>query len=117
MFLKKEGFHLNQVDLIQKIIATENQAQALAEHAKEEQENMEASIESEIDSLKKQYQNRADAYLKQLELTEHEKSAQRLKELDEKLAAKLSQVENIYQSRKEQWVDAIFDRIVGKAGG
>ena len=60
---------------------------------------------------------RADAYLKQLELTEHEKSAQRLKELDEKLAAKLSQVENIYQSRKEQWVDAIFDRIVGKAGG
>ena len=114
-FLHKGGIHLNQADLIQKIIAAEHQAQALAEHAKVQQENMEASIESEIEELRKQYQEKADAYLKQLQETQREKSAQYLETLDQRLQKKLDQVESIYQSRKDQWVEAIFDRIVGKA--
>ena len=114
-FLNKGGIHLNQADLIQKKIAAEHQAQALAEHAKVQQENMEASIESEIDGLRKQYQERAEAYLQKLQETEREKSAKHLEALDQRLQKKLDQVENIYQSRKDQWVEAIFDRIVGKA--
>ena len=114
-FLNKGGIHLNQADLIQKIIATEHQAQALAEHAKEQQENMEASIESEIDGLRKQYQEKADAYLQKFQEAEREKCEKHLEALDQRLQKKLNQVESIYQSRKDQWVEAIFDRIVGKA--
>jgi phosphoserine phosphatase len=108
---------LNQTDLIQKIIATEHQAQALTEQAKQQQENMEASITSEIEALRAKYQEEADAYLQKLTQSEHEKSAQHLQALDDRLAAKLQQVESVYTAQKDQWVQAIFERIVGKAGG
>jgi phosphoserine phosphatase len=108
---------LNQTDLIQKIIATEHQAQALTEHAKQQQENMEASINSEIEALRVKYQAEAEAYLQQLMQAEHEKSAQHLQALDDRLTVKLQQVESVYAAQKDQWVQAIFERIVGKAGG
>lgn len=116
MFLNKGGIRLNQTDLIQKIIAAEHQAQALTEQAKAQHEHMEESIDAEIAELRAQYQQQADSYLKQLEQTEREKSKQYLTNLDCRLASKLEQVESIYQSRKDQWIEAIFDRIVGKAG-
>lgn len=108
---------MNQTDLIQKIIAAEHQAQALTESAKHQQENMESSIEAEIAALRAKYQQDAEAFLQQLEHSEQEKSAQRLQELDDRLADKLRQVESIYEATKAQWVEAIFERIVGKAGG
>jgi phosphoserine phosphatase len=108
---------LNQTDLIQKIIATEHQAQALTEQAKKQQENMEASITSEIEDLRRKYQEEAEAYLQKLMQSEHEKSAKDLQALDDRLTVKLQQVESVYAAQKDQWVQAIFERIVGKAGG
>jgi hypothetical protein len=115
--LDKGGIHLNQNDLIQKIMAAEHQAQALTAQAKIQQDTMEDSIATEIEELRKQYEDQSQAYLRQLEQEEKEKSAQDLAVLDQRLAKKLSQVESIYESQKDQWVQAIFERIVGKAGG
>ena len=108
---------MNQTDMIQKIIAAEHQANQLTENAKSQSENMEASIQTEIEALRTRYQANADAYLERLEQAEQARSTRRLKELDDKLDSKLKQVEIIYQARKDEWIEAIFDRIVGKAGG
>ena len=108
---------MNQNDLIQKIIAAEHQAQALTETARKEQENMESSIQQEIAALRARYQAQADSYLQNLKQQEQEKSAQYLSELDLRLQAKLTQIDSIYSAQKDAWVDAIFERIVGKAGG
>ena len=113
----KEGFHLNQNDLIQKIIAAEHQAQALTENARQEQENMESGIQQEIAALRARYQAQADSYLENLKRQEQEKSAKYLSELDLRLQAKLAQIDSIYAAQKDAWIDAIFERIVGKAGG
>ncbi len=107
---------MNQSDLIQKIIAAEHQAQALTESARNQQENMEASIDGEIRALEQRYQDHATEYLRQLEQAEQARSDKRLQELDHRLQEKLSQVESIYQAKKDEWVDAIFERIIGKAG-
>ncbi len=107
---------MNQSDLIQKIIAAEHQAQALTESARNQQENMEASIDGEIRVLEQRYQDHATEYLRQLEQAEQARSDKRLQELDHRLQEKLSQVESIYQAKKDEWVDAIFERIIGKAG-
>ncbi len=108
---------MNQTDLIQNIIAAEHQAQAMTQQAKAAHENLDASIAAEIDALQKKYQADADAYLQQLEQTEHENSAQYLTSLDSRLAAKLEQIETIYKEQKDQWIESIFERVVGKAGG
>jgi uncharacterized protein HemX len=108
---------VNQNDLIQKIMAAEHQAQALTAQAKIQQDTMEDSITAEIADLRKQYEDQSQVYLQQLEQEEQKKSAKDLAALDQKLAEKLSQVEGIYESQKDQWVQSIFERIVGKAGG
>jgi uncharacterized protein HemX len=78
---------------------------------------MEDSITAEIADLRKQYEDQSQVYLQQLEQEEQKKSAKDLAALDQKLAEKLSQVESIYESQKDQWAQSIFERIVGKAGG
>ena len=108
---------MNQNDLIQRIIATEQQAQALTAGARREQENMESNIDAEIAALRARYQAEADQYLNSLRQREQEKSVQYLSELDTRLQTKLAQIDSIYSAQKDAWVNAIFERIVGKAGG
>lgn len=108
---------MNQTDLIQRIIAAEHKAQALAGAAKQEQADMEKNIDAEIAEMRRRYEQNAETYLQELERKEQEKSARELDALDKRLNAKLSQVENIYLSQKDAWINAIFERIVGKAGG
>lgn len=108
---------MNQNDLIQKIIATERQAQALTVDARSQQENIEKSIDDEIAALRTQYQEKAEHYLDTLRQREQEIRVQHLSELDVRLQTKLTQIENIYSTQKDAWVNAIFERIVGKAGG
>jgi molybdopterin converting factor small subunit len=107
---------LNQNDLIQRILATEQQAKALTAEARTAKENLESNMDAEIEALRQKYQQEGEEYLETLRQQEHEKSRSHLEDLDARLQAKLSQVENIYQSQKDTWVDAIFARIVGKAG-
>lgn len=108
---------MNQTDLIQRIIAAEHQAQALAGAAKQEKADMEKNIDAEIAEMRQRYEQNAEKYLQELEQKEAEKSAKELDALDKRLNAKLSQVESIYLTRKDEWINAIFERIVGKAGG
>ena len=107
---------MNQTDMIQRIIAVERQANSLTDSARAEKDNIDANIQAEIDRLRANYQENAEAYLARLEKAEQAKSASRLKELDERREKKLSQVEVIYAAKKDEWVKTIFDRIVGKAG-
>lgn len=108
---------MNQTDLIQRIIAAEHQAQALAGAAKQEQADMEENIDAEIENMRQQYETNAENYLRALEAKEQEKSAKDLEALETHLQSKLSQIESIYASQKDNWINAIFERIVGKAGG
>lgn len=108
---------MNQTDLIQRIIAAEHQAQALASAAKQQQADMEKNIDAEIAEMRQQYEQKAEQYLHDLEQKEQEKSEKELDSLDKRLKEKLAQVDSIYASQKIAWIDAIFERIVGKAGG
>lgn len=108
---------MNQTDLIQRIIAAEHQAQAITGEAREQYENMDKSINAEIEALRQTYGTNAEQYLREFEASEREKSAQRLKELDAHLAEKLEEMESSYAANKDLWAEMVFERIIGKAGG
>ncbi len=113
----KEGFPLDQNDLIQRIIATEHQAQAITEGARAEHANMDANIEAELAALRTRYQEEEAAYLGALRQKAETESAARISALEQRLQKKLAKIESIYSTQKDNWVEAIFDRIVGKDGG
>ena len=108
---------MEQNDLIQRILATERQAQAITESARSEHENMDARIDEELAALKLRYTQEADAYLDSLRKKAEAESSQRLAALSSRLEEKLAQIENIYSAQKETWAENIFQRITGKDGG
>lgn len=108
---------MNQTDLIQRIIAAEHQAQVLASSAKQERADMEKNIDAEIAEIRKRYETNAENFLRELEQKEQDKSTKDFEALEARLQTKLSQIESIYASQKDNWINAIFERIVGKAGG
>ena len=108
---------MDQNDLIQRIIATERQAQAITESARTEHANMDEHIAAELETLRQRYQQEADAYLGALRQRSEDECAQRMAVLERRLQEKLTQIESIHSAQKDAWVEAIFQRIVGKDGG
>ena len=106
---------MNQSDLLQNILAMDQQAQALTEDAKAQSQNIDASIESEIEALRTRYETNAAHYLSRLEESEEKRCSRQLQALDERNAERLRQMEKIYQAEQEQWAQTIFERIIGKA--
>ena len=108
---------MKQNDLIQNILSVERKANALTEEAILRQENMDEAIEGEIQAIRERYDREADSYLQKFEQTQRAAHDRRMQELDARRIRKLRQVEDIYASHREEWVESIFRRIVGKAGG
>ena len=113
----KEGFPLDQNDLIQRIIATEHQAQAITQNARSEHAHMDERIDAELAALRQRYAREEERYLETLRQKAEAESTQRLTVLEQRLQEKLSQIESIYSTQKDNWVEAIFRQIVGKDGG
>lgn len=108
---------MDQNDLIQRIIATEHQAQAITEAARAEHENMDANIEAELAALRARYAQEEADYLTGLRQKAEAESAARISALEQRQQEKLAQIESIYSTQKDNWVEAIFNQIVGKDGG
>ena len=107
---------MNQNDLIQSILSAEHQARSISEEARVQRDNMESSIQQEIEELRQRYTQTAEAHLQRFEANQREQSQRRLAALDLHREANLQKVENIYKANRDEWIDAIFQRIVGKAG-
>ena len=108
---------MNQAELFQKVLATDRQAQAIAQDAKRAQETLDESIEAEIQAMTRDYEAAAQQELQQLQASEQEKSSRQIAQLDQRLQEKLHQVDSLYAAKKEEWVDTIVARIVGKEPG
>ncbi len=108
---------MNQAELFQKVLATDRQAQAIAQDAKRAQETLDERIEAEIQAMTRDYENAAQQELQLLQASEAAKCSCQLQQLDQRLQEKLHQVESLYAAKKEEWVDTIVSRIVGKESG
>ena len=104
------------MELIGKVLATDRQARAMAQDAVQAEEGLEAAVTREISQLEQDYQAKADQQLAALRTAQQEQCQQQLDALDQRLQQKLSQVESLYAAKKDEWVDTIVQRIVGKAG-
>lgn len=113
----KGEFSLNQAELFQKVLATDRQAQAIAQDAKHAQETLEEDIASRIQAMTQEYEAAAQRELSALQASEQAACSRQLQLLDQRLQEKLHQVDSLYAAKKEEWVDTIVARIVGKETG
>lgn len=105
---------MNQAELFQKVLAADRQAQAIAQDAKHAQETLEENIAAEIQAMTHAYEAAAQKELSDLQASEQAACSRQLQILDQRLQEKLHQVDSLYAAKKEEWVDTIVARIVGK---
>ncbi len=110
-------FSLNQAELFQRVLAADRQAQAIAQDAKHIRETLEEDIASSIQAMNREYEAAARQELSALQASEQEKCSRQLRQLDRRLQEKLRQVDSLYAAKKEEWVNTIVSRIVGKETG
>lgn len=100
-------------DLIMKIIDIEAKAQQIIKDAKEADENLDADIAKESESLRLDIENKAAAKAETIRQTETNEAEKEIEKIREKTRSDISELERKLGSMKENWVDAIVKNIVG----
>ena len=100
-------------DLIMKIIDIEAKAQQIIKDAKEADENLDADIAKESESLRLDIENKAAAKAETIRQTETNEAEKEIAKIREKTRSDISELERKLGSMKENWVDAIVKNIVG----
>ncbi len=101
-------------DIIKRIINIEEKAQKIIEDTAQEEKNFEKNLQEKIDHLHQDILTRADAKIESLNSQEDSGDAQaesKLRALAEKSAAHMR---GIYEQKKDEWVETIFQGIVGR---
>lgn len=103
---------MEYIDLVNKIVAAEHSAKEITREAKDRETSLDADLGRETAEMRTAYMARAKRRVAQVRQTEQESARESIAALDEKLRGTMDAVEAAYARRREEWVDALFSRIV-----
>ena len=106
---------MEYMDLVGRIVAAEQNARALVQEAKEQEQSLEADLEQEISTMRETYMERARHRVEEVKKTEVALAKEDLARWDRKREQTLAAVESSYARHKDFWVDVLFRKIVGGA--
>ena len=93
---------MEYIDLVNRIISAEHSASALAQEAREKQASLDADLE------------RAQRRISIVEETEAQLAAESMAAVDARLSHAMEALEGAYRAHQQEWVDALFARVVGQ---
>lgn len=106
---------MEYVELINQIVAAEQSASQLAQEAQDRQAGLDQDLAQETADLRERYMARAKRRVGIVEETETAQARESIAQLDQRLQHSLDELNRAYETHREQWVDALFARIVGTA--
>jgi hypothetical protein len=101
-------------DIIKRIINIEEKAQQIVENTAEEEKDFELSLEDKVEKLHREIQAKADTKITELNLQESAGDAKEETRLRTSAQQSAAFMQQLYQQKKEQWVEGIFQAIVGR---
>ena len=104
---------MEYMELVNRIVDAEHSAKEIVREAREQVDSMEQEVRQETAELHQQYMARARRRVEQVEQTEAQAAEEAITQLDGKLAQAMASVESAYEKNRGQWVDALFEMIVG----
>ncbi len=100
-------------DMISKIIEMDRKAQGLSDEAQQSRADYESEILRTKEKIKSDYLERAKERIRINRQAAQKKTDEQLQVIRERSAAAISSLEAMEESRHEEWVQAIFDRVIG----
>ena len=100
-------------DILNEIIHAEHAAQGIYNEALRSQADFDAVLQRRSDELREEYYAEADSETAEYEAAAVKASEEALAELEQELKAELEHVRALYESRRDDIVERLFERVVG----
>lgn len=104
---------MEYVTLISKIVAAEQSAKEIVQEAKERERTLETDLDTEVAEMRQRYMERARQRVEKVAVVEKQSAEEDLAHWDQRLAQAMSDVEAAYAKHKNQWVETLFQQVVG----
>ena len=104
---------MEYIDLVERIVAAEHQASALAREAKEKEASLETDLARESTELHDRYMERARRRISLVEAEEAQRAEKAIAALDQRLSRSMAALERAYETDRDAWVEALFTKITG----
>ncbi|HIY21169.1 MAG TPA: hypothetical protein H9841_04600 [Candidatus Flavonifractor merdigallinarum] len=101
------------VDLINQIVAAEQNASQLVQEVQNREAGLDQDLERETADLRERYMARAKRRVGIVEETETAQAQEEIARLDQRLSESLEALNRAYESHREEWVNTLLARIVG----
>lgn len=99
---------MTQMDILRKIVETENNARSIYTEAVSLQADFESYVQVRKDRIKEQYKAQAESEIAQAALTEKTQADSEIQEMDMAAETALASAKNRFESQRQQVVDRIF---------
>lgn len=104
---------MEYVDLVNKIVTAEHNAQSIAREATEKQESLDADLNRDVEQFRADSFDRAKRRVELVDKTERAAAEEDSKAWDRRLEKAMSVVESAYAKGKEPWVEQLFRKVIG----
>ena len=105
---------MEYVELINQIVAAEQNACYLAREAQEREAGLEADLAKETAQMRESYLARAKQRVEIVAQTEAAQAQEAIAALDARRTQSLNALEQAYQNHAQEWVDTLFAQVVGQ---
>lgn len=114
-FEKAGGLFLENIDIINKIIEVEHEAQRIANEAESNRAHLDERIKQETENLRLSYEQCAEKRIQMVRESEHEAANEQIRKIDDQLREKMHEVETTFASNRKRWIDDLFATVVGNS--
>ena len=101
-------------DIIRRIISIEEKAQEIMLDARKADDGLNKRVEAENKRLAQKIKDEADARCRMIQESEHDGISDKIKSIDARTKAQITELEKKYSENKEKWVDDMVRHIIGE---
>lgn len=103
---------MKHVDVINKIIEVEHQAQQLADQAMDKRDHLEEDLRESTESLRRGYMEQAQRRIDLRREQEEKQTAEKIEALSIVHKMEKENMEKLYREHREKWTQVLFDKII-----
>lgn len=103
---------MEHIELINKIIESEQRAKAMAEEALRQRESLQVNLKETATTLHDTYFERADTRLAKVKEREAALAEEQIADLDEVFDNDMRSIETAFAENQPQWVEKLFQMII-----
>ena len=101
-------------DIISKVLNIEDQAEKVIEDTKQEKERLTGIYSEKIEQMRRDIESRSDKRIKELDELEEKDGQKTLDVIEKHSQESIKKMQNLYQQKKDQWINEIYQNIIGR---